>query len=100
MFNQLILLLNQWQAKDDIEETHKLSLYWRDWMGILHSSFKNLSTQFHAYTWLSEPFNVQHILQYAVGTKTISANSEEWELPSNITEFSSKLPIMYFFFHK
>lgn len=38
--------------------------------------------------------------QNTVGTKTISVNTEKWKLPSNITEFSSKLPIMYFFFHK
>lgn len=95
-----MFLLNQWQADDDTEETYKLSLSWRDWMGILHSSFKSLSTQFYVYTWLSEFFYLQHIVQYAVGTKTISVNSEKWKLPSNITEFSSNLPIMYFFFHK
>lgn len=66
-------------------------------MVILHSSFKNLSAQFYVHTRLSVSFNLQHIPQYAVGTKTISVNSEKWKLPSNITEFSSKLPIMYFF---
>lgn len=52
----------------------------------------------------TEFFNLQHIPQHAVGTKTISVNSEKWKLSSDITEFSSKLPIMYFFspffFHK
>lgn len=51
IFNQLILLLNQWQAKDDTDEIYKLSLSCKDWMGILHSSFKNLSTQFFVHNW-------------------------------------------------
>lgn len=69
-------------------------------MVILYSSCKNWSTQFYVHTRLSQFFNLQHIPQYAIGTKTISLNSEKWKLPSNITEFSSKLPIMYFFFRK
>lgn len=42
----------------------------------------------------TEFFNLQHILQHAVGIKTISVNSEKWKLSSKFTEFSSKLPIM------
>jgi len=42
----------------------------------------------------TEFFNLQHILQPHVGTKTISVNSEKWKLFSNISDFSSKMPIM------
>lgn len=57
------------------------------------------TVDYHAVRLQRKPefFNLQHIPQYAVGTKTISVNSEKWKLPSNITEFSSKLPITYFF---
>lgn len=70
-------------------------------MYILHTSLKDLTKRYLRSQLITvqldcrEKHNsLMYIPQNAAGTKTILVNSEKWKLSSNITEFSSKLPVL------